>query len=352
MPDPVIIIMTLMIFAIGVTMIMTSSSAFALNATGNPYYFAIRQIMLAGFGAALVVVILFVPYELLRFLALPVMLLVFVFFALLRTGFAVTINNATRWIEIAGIQFQPSETAKVALVLFFAWWLARAQARSIVQAVVPLLAMGVTVFFTLRGPDLGTALIIAGGCYCLLLQTKIPVRWFVLAAPVVAAAVFWKIYNTPYQMDRILGWQYPWEYSSGIGLQYVQSQLAFARGGLFGVGVGASEQKYRLPESYTDSIFAIVGEELGFILTLMLVVFYVILIFRCFEVASKCRDDFGRYLAFGLTVMLALQTCVNMATASGLMPITGVTLPLVSYGGTSVIVTIISIGLILDVSRE
>jgi cell division protein FtsW len=350
-PDPVIIAVTLMILAIGFTMVMTSSSAFALNTWGDPYYLVIRQMKMACLGAAAIVVILCLPYRWFRYLALPAMLVSLASFALLRTGIAVTINNATRWIVIAGVQFQPSETAKVALVLFFAWWLARAQARSIVQAAIPLLVMAVVVVFILREPDLGTALIIAGACYCLLLQTKIPAAWFVLAAPLAAAAVYWKIQHTPYQMDRITGWLHPWEYPSGIGLQYVQAQLAFARGGLFGVGVGASEQKYRLPESYTDSVFAIVGEELGFFLTLALVALFAVLIFRCFEVASKCRDDFGRYLVFGLTAMLALQVCVNMATATGLMPITGVTLPLVSYGGTSVVVTMISIGLILDVSR-
>jgi cell division protein FtsW len=332
-------------------MITTSSSAFAINKTGDPYYYATRQIMLAVLGMALGAIVLFISYRWFRYMAIPALLATFTFFCLLYTPLAVTVNGATRWIVVAGIQFQPSETAKVALVLFFAWWLDKAKVRSIWQVVLPLLVLAVFLVFIIKEPDLGTTLLILGGVACLLFQTKLSVWWFAAVMPLGAIALNWKISGTAYQAKRVNDWLHPWEDPSGGGLQYVQAQLAFARGGLFGVGVGASEQKYRLPESYTDAIFAIIGEEWGFFLTLMLIVFFGVLIFRCFNVAARCRDDFGRHLAFGLTAMLALQVCLNMATMIGLAPITGVTLPLVSYGGTSVVVTMISIGLILSVSR-
>ncbi|MDR1961824.1 MAG: putative lipid II flippase FtsW [Gracilibacteraceae bacterium] len=352
-PDAVIIFLTLVILAIGITMIMTSSSAFAINNTNppDPYYFVKRQIMLAGIGAAGAVVAILMPYRFFRLLAVPGVILSAGAFALLRTDFAVEVNDAYRWINVAGIQFQPSETAKVALILFLAWWMARRPVSSIKQIILPLILIGAFLLFILKEPDLGTAIVIAGGCACLLLQTRISPWLFVAVTPVAAAAVAWKVSTTPYQMARVIGWLNPWENSAGIGLQYVQSQLAFARGGLFGVGIGASEQKYRLPESHTDSIFAIIGEELGFFLALLLVVLFALLLFRCFDVASKCRDDFGRYLAFGLTAMTALQVCVNMSVMTGLMPITGLTLPLVSYGGTSLVITMLSIGMIVSVSR-
>jgi cell division protein FtsW len=350
MPDSVIIIMTLMILAIGITMIMTSSSAFAINNTGNPYYFLIRQARLALVGAAAATLALLMPYKWFRVLAVPGVIAAGAALVLLFTHFAVFRNGATRWIDL-GIQFQPSETAKVALAIFWAWWLARRPVRRATQTVIPLAVTAVFLGIIVKEPDLGTAFIIAAACYLLLLQSELSAWWFAAAAPAGAAALVWIIRRNPYQERRIAGWLDPWEDPTGDGLQYVQTQLAFARGELFGVGVGASEQKYRLPESYTDSIFAIVGEELGFFLTLMLVVFFVVLIFRCFYVANKCRDDFGRFLAFGLTAMLALQVCVNMAVMTGLMPITGVTLPLVSYGGTSLIITMFSIGVILSVSR-
>ncbi|MDR0434539.1 MAG: putative lipid II flippase FtsW [Gracilibacteraceae bacterium] len=352
MPDSVITVMTLVILAIGITMIMTSSSAYAVNNKLSPYYFAVRQMKLAAVGAAAALAAALIPYRWFRFFALPAVILTGLTLVLVHVpAVSVTKNGATRWIELAGIQFQPSETAKLALILFLAWWLARAPARKLRQVLIPLFVTGLFLFLIIKEPDLGTAVIIAGSCYFLFLQTELSARWFLAALPLGTAALTWVIGNNPYQMNRIKGWLDPWADPNGIGLQYVQAQLAFARGELFGVGVGASEQKYWLPESHTDSIFAIIGEELGFFLTLMLIVFFGVLIFRCFAVASKCRDDFGRYLTFGLTTMLALQICVNMAVMTGLMPITGVTLPLISHGGTSLITTMFSIGVVLSVSR-
>ncbi len=191
----------------------------------------------------------------------------------------------------------------------------------------------------------------------MLFQTELPTFWFLLACPAFGLPLYYLIWRTQfqavhYQWDRILAWFDPWKYADNIGYQITNAEIAFGSGGLFGVGLGRSMQKYGfLPENHTDMIFAIVGEELGFVGTLFLLCLIISLYARAYRVIRECPDRFGRLLGFGLTSSLAIQTAVNLSVVTGVLPVTGITLPLISYGGSSLVITLIELGLILNISR-
>lgn len=357
-----ILFLTLALLAFGLIMVLSAGAVRGFNATQNSYFYVFQQMkwMLIGFLFAFVAIK--VPYAFWRrFAGFGILLSLGLLIAVIFTEKGIATQGSARWIKIAGVTVQPSEIAKLALVLFYAHVLDRFPVKHGKDWRIPLgILMPVSVLvlgLVYKQPDLGTTMVLALTSTVMLLQTELPTLWFVLAGPSFGLPLFYLIYRTKdqpihYQWDRILAWLDPWKYAAKIGYQITNAEIAFGSGGLFGVGLGRSLQKYGfLPENHTDMIFAMVGEELGLVGTLFLVALFIALYARAYHVVRECPDRFGRLLGFGLTSTLAIQTTINLAVVTGVLPVTGITLPLISYGGSSLVITLTELGLLLNLSR-
>ncbi|HBW37290.1 putative lipid II flippase FtsW [Desulfosporosinus sp. BICA1-9] len=352
-----ILFLTLALLAFGLIMILSAGAVRGFNATDNSYFYVTQQLKWAIVGSFFALVAMIIPYTFLRRLAgLGVIISMILLIAIIFTDAGIEAGGSARWIKILGFTVQPSEVAKLALVLFYAHILDRYPIKQGKDWRIPL---GILIPITLlvlalvyKQPDLGTAMVLALTCTVMLLQTELPTFWFVAAVPTLGVPLLYLIYNTEYQWNRILVWLDPWKDAMHLGYQITNAEIAFGSGGLFGVGLGRSLQKYGfLPENHTDMIFAIVGEELGLIGTVFLLFLFIALYARAYHVISGCPDRFGRLLGFGLISTLAIQTTVNLSVVTGVLPVTGITLPLISYGGNSLVITLAKLGLILNITR-
>lgn len=352
-----ILFLTLALLAFGVIMILSAGSVRGFNATQNSYFFVTQQLkwMIVGFFFAMAAII--IPYRIWRrFAGIGILVSVALLIAVIFSDSGIQAGGSARWIKVLGFTVQPSEVAKLAMVLFYAHILDRYPIqrgkdwRTPLGILIPVTLLVLALVY--KQPDLGTTLVLASACAVLLLQTEIPTIWFVAAVPTFGVPLVYLVQKVEYQWNRILAWQDPWKYAMDLGYQITNAEIAFGSGGLFGVGLGRSMQKYGfLPENHTDTIFAIVGEELGLIGAMLLISLFITLYARAYYVIRQCPDRFGRLLGYGLTSTLAIQTTVNLAVVTGVFPVTGITLPLISYGGNSLVITMLKLGLILNISR-
>lgn len=351
--DYYLLISVLAILAYGLVMVLSAGSVRGFNETQNTFFYVLKQIRWALFGGVVAFVVTRIPYPFLRRFAGVGMVITFLLLlAVLFTDKGMEANGSSRWIKIGPVNVQPSEIAKIALVLFLANFLDRYPVKRIKDMLVPGLVLVPILALVYKQPDLGTTMVLVFTAAAMFWQTELPTRWFLLAIPALGIPLLYLIRNTSYQWDRILVWLDPWKYASGQGYQITNAEIAFGSGGLFGIGLGRSLQKFGfLPEAYTDMIFALIGEELGLLGTLVLIGLFFFLYTRAFYVSRKCPDRFGRLMSFGITMSLAVQTGMNLAVVTGVMPVTGITLPLVSYGGSSLVITLVEIGILLNISR-
>jgi len=357
-----ILFITLALIAFGLIMVLSAGAVRGFNATQNTYFYVFKQMKWTLIGSLFAIVVIKVPYKFWRrFAGVGILISIGLLIALVCTDAGDATSGSARWIKIMGINVQPSEITKLALVLFYAHILDRYPIKRGKNWLTPLgilIPVSILVLgLVYKQPDLGTTLVLAATGAVMLFQTELPTFWFLLACPAFGLPLYYLIWRTQfqavhYQWDRILAWFDPWKYADNIGYQITNAEIAFGSGGLFGVGLGRSMQKYGfLPENHTDMIFAIVGEELGFVGTLFLLCLIISLYARAYRVIRECPDRFGRLLGFGLTSSLAIQTAVNLSVVTGVLPVTGITLPLISYGGSSLVITLIELGLILNISR-
>ena len=357
-----ILFLTLALIAFGLIMVLTAGAVSGFNDKQNAYLYVFQQLKWTLIGSVFAFIAIKVPYVLWRrFAGVGMIISIGLLIAVLFTDAGVAAKGAARWISIAKVTVQPSEITKLALVLFYAHILDRYPAKNGKDWRIPLgVLLPVTILvlgLVYKQPDLGTTMVLVMTSAVMLLQTEIPTIWFLASFPTFGLSLFYLLYRTKdqkihYQWDRILVWLDPWKYASNLGYQITNAEIAFGSGGLFGVGLGRSMQKYGfLPENHTDMIFAIVGEELGLVGALFLLLLIILLYARAYRVIRECPDRFGRLLGYGLTSSLAIQTTVNLAVVTGVLPVTGITLPLISYGGSSLVITLIELGLILNISR-
>jgi cell division protein FtsW len=340
----------------GCVMIYSASAVSAGETSGNPYRYLIKQIAALVLGGIAAFVVYRTDYR--RF-GRP--LLVYGFygsmlglaaFALLRPP----INGARRWIPLGFTNLQPSELLKVALVLLLAYQLSRKaeggagpEKAMIPAAVFAGLAAGVVVL----QPDLGTAFCYAMLCAVLLWLAGARFRWFVFGALALVPLLAVLLLSADYRRARLLSFLNPEADPLGAGFQALQSLIAVGAGGWFGNGLGGSRQKlFFLPFPHTDFIFAIVGEELGLLVALAIVALFVVLIWRGLRIGLRAPDPFGGYLALGITVLIATQTLVNLGVVTGLLPTKGLPLPFISFGGSALLVTMLSTGVLLNISQQ
>jgi cell division protein FtsW len=347
-----LVLVTLALVAFGLVMVYSASSARALLGSDDPAYYLKRQALYAVAGLVALVLLSRTDYRRLRHAAGPLLLASFVLLvAVLAVGTAV--NGARRWIPLGTLTFQPSELAKLALALWIAGLLARRPApQTLGDLVRPIgLVVGAACALILVEPDLGSALAIVIMVAAILLVAGTPVRTLATGSGIAGMLVLAAIWFEPYRRARIFSFIDPWHDPQGAGFQSVQAMIALGSGGIFGVGLGESVQKiYYLPEASTDMIFAIVGEELGLLGVLAVVGAFAVFAYAGLNIALHCHDPFGKRLATGLTALVCGQAAVNVSAVMGLAPLTGVPLPFVSYGGSSLVVGLASVGILLNIA--
>jgi len=346
---------TVFLMLVGLVMIFSAASVSDFVHYGNSYHHLLRQMMWIVVGSVVMVVLSRFDYRRLKNLA---MMGWWVALGLLLTVqlMGIVRGGARRWIPLGPLgQFQPSEYAKLACVLLVAalvtdWWRGRLTEKQMLGRVAVF--VGVAAVFVLLQKDLGTTAAILLSVVIVLFLGGIRLRWMGVSALVLGVVAAAAILAEPFRLGRLTAFLHPFEYAQGKGYQSVQALLAFGTGGVDGVGLGLSRQKFfYLPEAHTDFILAIVGEEAGLIGTLAICCAFIAFAYAGFRIALGTRDTFGRLLAAGLTAMISTQAVMNMAAVTGLLPVTGKPLPFVSFGGSSMVFTMACVGLVLSVSR-
>jgi len=343
---------TLGLVAFGLVMVYSATSASAALGDGDPMSFLKRQAIYAFIGVVFMVLAARFDYHRLRYLALPLVLAALVLCAAV-LALGPPINGARRWFVVGPASFQPSELAKLALCLFAATYLARRRSpRTLGELTKPLGLL--TVIFAgliVVEPDLGTTITLCGMMLAIFLVAGVPVRLLVVASGLAVAMGLLAIWIEPYRRARVFSFLDPWADAQGAGFQIVQATIGIGSGGLTGAGLGEGVGKVSyLPEAHTDMIFAVVGEELGLIGATLVIAAFAILAITGFRIAMRCPDPFGKLLAAGITALVAGQAAINLAAALGIAPLTGIPLPFVSYGGSSLIVLLTGVGVLLNIA--
>ncbi len=349
-----LVLVTLGLVAFGLVMVYSASSARGLIASDDPAYYLKRQALYALVGLVALVLLSRTDFRKLRHVGGPMLALAFFFLvAVLVVG--TSVNGAKRWIPLGSFSFQPSELAKLGLALWLGARLARKPApRSLGELAKPV---GLVVCFVcgliVVEPDLGTTIAIVIMVAAMLVVSGTPLRVLAASGGLGLSVLMLAIWFEPYRRARLFSFIDPWSDPQNAGFQTVQAMIALGSGGLFGVGLGESVQKiYYLPEASTDMIFAIIGEELGLVGAMGVMGAFVLLGYAGFNVALRCRDPFGKRLATGLTALLCGQAAVNLCAVMGIAPLTGIPLPFVSYGGSSLIVALAAVGILLNIAQN
>ncbi len=344
---------TMCLLAFGVVMVFSaSSSASLLGATGDGAYYLKRTLMFGAFGLLALHVLARYGLGAVRMLT-PLFLIGAVFLLLATKVIGAEVNGAQRWIVLGPVQIQASEIAKVSLMLYGAHILAeRPQMTRDLRSLRPfLLVAGAIIALIVVEPDLGTGMVTAFSVTALLIAAGVQIRHLAMLAGAIGFIVFIAVLMEPYRMARLTSFINPSADASGAGFQGMQASIALGSGGLFGTGIGESVQKaFYLPEAHTDMIAAVIGEELGLLGITILCGLYMMFGYAGFRTAQRAKDRYGRLLAAALTAMIMVQASINLFAVLGLAPLTGVTLPFVSYGNSSLIVTLAAVGLLLNIA--
>jgi cell division protein FtsW len=348
----VLILVTLGLAAFGLVMVYSATSAPAALGDSDPGYYLKRQGLSALLGIGLMVIAARTPFVTWRRLA-PTLVLGSL--ALLAAVLVVAepVNGARRWLKLGPAVFQPSEVAKLAVAVWAAAYLTRKKPPQTLKELARPVGMvaGIFCLLLLAEPDLGTAITLVVMLAGILLVSGTPPRLLGMGLGIAAVAGIVAIWFEPYRRARIFSFLNPWDDAQGAGFQTVQAMVGLGSGGFFGVGLGQGVQKiFYLPEAHTDMIFAIIGEELGLVGTTALIAAYGAFAYAGLSIALRCRDPFGKRLAAGLTVLVCGQAAINLAAVMGLAPLTGIPLPFVSYGGSSLVVALVSVGVLLNIA--
>jgi cell division protein FtsW len=347
-PDLILMLVTLLLVTIGTVMIYSSSSILAMERFRDGQFFLKKQLFFFFLGLLLMVLMTRIPYYKLRRLAWPGIAASILLLCAIKAG------GAVRWLNLGVFSFQVSELAKVALILFLAHFLTQKanHLREINQGLlIPFGITGVIVGLILLQPDFGTTVIIAAITLMMIYLAGGRIVHLVGIAALFLPIALWLLLHKSYRLTRLLAFLDPWKDPRNSGFQIIQSLISFGSGGAFGVGIGDGMQKlFYLPEPHTDFILSVIAEESGFIGVGLILFLYIILIIRGFQISLRAPDLFGNLLAAGLTMLIALEAFINIAGVTGLIPLKGLALPFLSYGGTSLMMSLIAVGILLNIS--
>ena len=351
--DAWLLLIVCALMGIGVVMVYSASAVTALWDFNDEYFFLFRQLRFVGVGLIALLIGLKVDYRNYKRFAYPKLLVTLFLLIAVAVGGTV-VNNARRWIRIGGFNIQPSEIAKVTVALFLAYSMSKKKTkmRSLMIGIVPhiLLLLFIAGLLMLE-PDLGSCLLLAGLTGCMLLYAGS--NWqFILAGVGIIAGLGWLVIANSNRMARIEAFLNPWEHAQDSAYQITQGFVSLGNGGLTGTGLGDGLGKLGfIPELHTDCISALIGEEFGYIGIVVVILLFIALAIRGYLIAVRANDDFGRLAAFGLTTVMVMQALINLAVVSGMMPSKGFTLPFISYGGSSLIMCLFAVGVLLNISQ-
>ncbi|HUG53328.1 MAG TPA: putative lipid II flippase FtsW [Vicinamibacteria bacterium] len=354
--DSSLFAVTVALLGLGLVMVWSASSGLAQERYDNPYHFLVRQVVWACVGLVCMVAAMRTDYRKLRHPAVVYSTVVATLVLLIAALFLPAVNDTHRWIRVGSLSLQPAEVAKLATILFLAYHLERRgeQVNEFLPSLFPvLLLLGWFAFLIFIQPDLGSAaMIVLIGCVMLFLA-GVRLRYFAALAVLGLPVLYQAVMMAAYRRDRIEAYLNPWSDARGSGYQIIQSLIAVGTGGITGVGLMEGRQKlFYLPYPYSDFIYAVIGEELGLLGAGAVVLAFVLLLWRGVRAAWLAPDPFGTYLAAGLTLSIVLQALVNVSVVLHLMPTKGIPLPFISAGGSSLLLTLVSVGLVLNVSQH
>ncbi len=355
--DPILLIAVLALVGIGLIMVLSASSVQSLNAFGNEYHYFKKQLAWAVLGILALFIFSAIDYHILAKYARVLLLFAFIGLILVLIPQLGRISGGSRrWLVIGNLWIQASEIAKIVLVLYMAKYLSEKSNRfqkSFAGVLPPLLLLGVTFLLILLQPDLGTAITIGGTAVIMFFAAGIKISHLFVLGIACLPVLYYFIMGEDYRRERMLAFLNPWQDPLDTGFHIIQSLYALGSGGLFGTGFGQSKQKfYYLPAPSTDFIFAVLGEEMGFLGALLILCLFFLFAWRGFVIALNAPDLLGSLMAAGLTTMVVLQALINIAVVSGSIPITGISLPFISYGGSSLVIMMSVVGIVLNISRQ
>jgi cell division protein FtsW len=354
--DKLLFTVTVALVMFGLIMIYSASAVLAMEKHGSPFYYVVRQIIWCAISFIAMLVAMNIHYRTWNNRLLVFSLIGISGILLVAVLFMPAIANVHRWFRIGPISIQPAELAKFPMILFLSWHLARKQGQieSFWQTILPaLLVCGQMSFLIVIEPDLGTALMIVGITVSLLFLAGMSWKYFAGFAAAAVPLAYILVFSVDYRRQRLISFLNPEADAQDSGFQILQSLIALGTGGIHGTGLANGIQKlFYLPEPHNDFIFAIVGEELGLFGTVGLLLAFVFFLWRGLKIAWKAPDPFGQFLAAGITVMIVLQALINISVVIGILPTKGLPLPFISSGGSSLLVSMIGVGVLLNISQN
>ncbi len=355
-PDWILFVATLALVVIGMAMVFSSSAVIAKEWYDDPNHFSFRHVIAVLLGLVGMFTLMRLDYHRLRHPAVVFSLLSVVTVLLVFAYLLPTSANTHRWIRLAGLSFQPAELAKISMIVFLAYFLETRKDRinELRFSLIPVLVVCLIVCgLIVLQPDLGTAVSILAFVGILLFVAGLNIGWMVAAALLAAPMLYVLVYQVPWRRERIFAFLDPWSDPLDSGFQIIQSLISMGTGGIGGIGYMEGQQKlFYLPEPHTDFIFAVIGEELGLIGTVAVLGLFGVFMWRGLRSSARAPDQFGSYLALGITMMISLQAFINMSVVLALVPTKGIPLPFLSYGGSSCLVMLASVGILMNVSQH
>lgn len=356
-PDFFLFLAVMGLLTLGVIMVYSASQYMAADsAVNDSFYYLKKQSLWAVIGLVVMFFALKFDLDRLRSLAVPFLIVAVLLLVFVKLGAGVSSLGAERTISLGPVHFQPSEFAKLAMVLFFAYNMSRDPKRNgtFLYGFLPQIAVcGLLAGLIMLQPDLGTAVALVGTAFLMMLSGGIKYRYLITMILCGAVLVAVAIILEPFRMARFTAFLDPWQDAQGYGFQTVQSLIAIGSGGVTGAGLGNGSSKwYYLPEVHTDFIFSLIGEELGLIGTVFTLFLFAVFVWRGLRIAILSEEPFFSLLAMGITAMIGVQTLINFFVATGMMPVTGIALPFISYGGSSLVFTLLATGILLNLSTR
>jgi len=355
-PDFFLIVVTLSLLTVGLIMVYSASAVWASYRFDDAFYFAKRQLIFTIVGILAMFFVMNVNYWAWRSWSKIALFVCFILLILvLIPGVGKVRGGASSWLGPSTFSIQPSEFMKIALIIFLAKFLSENQKHvtTIKKGIVPSLALVFLAFgLIMLQPDLGSGTVLVATCLMMLFVAGARIKHFMFLGGLGALGLAGLVISAPYRIQRITSFMDPWKDALGSGFQIIQSLYAIGPGGLLGFGLGQSRQKFQyLPEPQTDFIFSIISEELGFIGATFVLLLFCLLLWRGIRIAMSAPDLYGSLLSVGIIGMIAIQVMINIAVVTGLMPVTGITLPFLSYGGSSLTLMLVAVGILLNISR-
>jgi len=357
--DITLFLTAILLIALGLVMVYSTSAMISIVQYGVSYHFIIRQGIYVAVSAFFIWFLMHNDYHILKsFYKIILLAIIVLMFLVFIPHIGIDAGGSRRWVNFKVFSIQPSEFLKIFFIVYLANFLEKKKDildnnRYSMMFISPFIFMGFLDILLLKEPDFGTSSVLFFITFIMLFAGGVSLVYLIAAASLGSVAAYFLIFTVAYRRDRILAFLHPFHDKSGIGFQIIQSLYAFARGGLFGSGLGNGKEKlFFLPTPYSDFIFSTVGEELGFIGVLMFILLYLILAYRGLKIAIHAPDLFGTYLAYGITCLIALSAFINIGVVLDLLPTKGLALPFISYGGSSLLASCIGIGILLNISSQ